>query len=156
MEFRKLRRQDRLMADEEAVKLLKEGEYGFLATSGADGMPYVTPVNYIYDNGCIYFHCAKEGHKLDNIMYNKNASFAVVADTCIISEKQTTLYKSVITFGQCSIVPDDENKKPLLGLVEKYTPEAYSKTAADIDNIRNNVLVVKLEVLHITGKENKI
>ena len=35
--------------------------------SGEDGYAYGVPLNYVYVDNSIYFHCAKEGHKLDNI-----------------------------------------------------------------------------------------
>lgn len=54
------------------------GEYGVLAIVSADGAPYAVPLSYcVIDNG-IYFHCAPEGHKLENIAADSRASFCVV------------------------------------------------------------------------------
>ncbi len=36
---------------------------GRLATNGADGYPYITPVNFVCHQGHIYFHCASKGEK---------------------------------------------------------------------------------------------
>ena len=62
-----IRRSDRAQSESTAVEILKKGSYGVLSTVGADGYPYGVPVNYVYDDVKIYFHCAKSGHKLDAV-----------------------------------------------------------------------------------------
>ena len=62
-----MRRKDRETDSEQTIKLLKEGEYGVLATVDAEGQPYATPLSYVCTNNLIYFHCATEGHKLNNL-----------------------------------------------------------------------------------------
>lgn len=63
--FYEMRRKDRLLTEKEAKEILSEGEYGVLSTIGEDGYPYGVPVNYVYLNDSIYFHCAADvGHKL--------------------------------------------------------------------------------------------
>ena len=70
---REMRRKDRMISEEECLKVLEEAEYGSLATISEDGTPYITPLNFVYTDGALYFHCAKDvGHKLDNIARNHN------------------------------------------------------------------------------------
>ena len=65
---REMRRKDRLLTEKEAREILSEGEYGVLSTMGENGYPYGVPVNYVYLNDNIYFHCAADvGPKLENI-----------------------------------------------------------------------------------------
>ena len=60
-----VRRQDRLMDEAAARRLLKEGEYGILSMQSEDGGGYGIPVSYVWDGGdLIYIHCAPEGRKL--------------------------------------------------------------------------------------------
>ena len=73
-----MRRKDRALSRQEALDILNKGEYGILSTVSADGQPYGTPINFCLINDCIYFHCAKEGHKLDNISANSKVCFCVV------------------------------------------------------------------------------
>ncbi len=42
-------------------RILERATIGRLATVGADGYPYITPVNYVYLDGAIYFPCARVG-----------------------------------------------------------------------------------------------
>ena len=79
--FPTMRRKDRALSEEAAVQILKDGEYGVLATCGADGQPYGVPLSYVYHKGKIYFHGAKTGHKLNNLSGSPKASFTVVGHT---------------------------------------------------------------------------
>lgn len=45
---REMRRKDRKIETDEAIKILKTGEYGVLSTVDIDGYPYGVPINYIW------------------------------------------------------------------------------------------------------------
>ena len=45
--FREIRRKDRILDNELAIRLLEEAEYGFLAMSGINGYGYGIPINYV-------------------------------------------------------------------------------------------------------------
>lgn len=104
-------RQDRNMKAEEAKHELLKGKWGVLSTC-ADGIPYGVPLNYYYspEDNALFFHCAKKGRKLDNLIVNNNVSFTVVTEASIIEEKFTSLYRSVIVTGHASIVRNDDDK----------------------------------------------
>jgi len=61
--FREMRRKKQLLSTEAAVDILKNAQAGVLAVSGDDDYPYAVPISYAYENGKIFFHCAKSGHK---------------------------------------------------------------------------------------------
>ncbi|HQI17206.1 MAG TPA: pyridoxamine 5'-phosphate oxidase family protein, partial [Bacillota bacterium] len=109
--FREMRRQDRKTDNEKAAAILAAGEYGILSTVGDNGYAYGVPLSYAYSNGKIYFHCALEGHKLDNIRYNNKVSFCVVGATEVLPESFSTKYESVIVFGKASEADDDEKQE---------------------------------------------
>ena len=101
---REMRRKDRMISEEECLKALEEAEYGSLATISEDGTPYITPLNFVYTDGALYFHCAKDvGHKLDNIARNHNACFSIVDSVELMPEKFATKYRSVTVFGNGSL-----------------------------------------------------
>ena len=58
--MRSMRRADRAVDDDEARRILEEGEYGVLSTAGPDHQPYGVPVNYCVIDDGIYFHSATE------------------------------------------------------------------------------------------------
>jgi nitroimidazol reductase NimA-like FMN-containing flavoprotein (pyridoxamine 5'-phosphate oxidase superfamily) len=61
----------------EIEQILAATNIGRMATLGADGYPYITPVNFVYFEGKIYFHCAPKGEKLDNIERDPRVCFQV-------------------------------------------------------------------------------
>ena len=79
--FREMRRKDRSIDKRQAVQLLEAGQYGVLSTVGENGYTYGVPLNYVYHKGNIYFHCAVEGNKMDNLMFNNRVSFCVIGTT---------------------------------------------------------------------------
>ena len=67
--FRPMRRIKNQISDKECIDLLKSEWRGVLAVHGEDGYPYALPIDFMYDDagGKIYFHCAREGHKIDAV-----------------------------------------------------------------------------------------
>lgn len=52
---------------QEMIRILASTNIGRLATVDPEGYPYITPLNFVFHEGCVYFHCAPEGEKLDNL-----------------------------------------------------------------------------------------
>ena len=77
--FRKMRRFKQEMPAEECRELLKTQVRGVLSLLGDDGYPYGLPIDYWYNeaDGKLYFHGAKEGHKIDAIRACDKASFCI-------------------------------------------------------------------------------
>ena len=150
-----MRRKDREMDLQQTAELLDKGEYGILATIDADGQPYTTPLSYVYADNCIYFHCATEGHKLDNIKNNNIVSFCVVGRTKVLQEKFTTNYESAIVLGSASEIFGNEKEKALLLLVRKYSPEFIKEGVDYISKAADKTCVIKIEIQQLTGKARR-
>lgn len=150
--FKEMRRKDKAMTQEACDALLLEAEYGVLGTISQNGYPYLTPLNYVYLNGKIYFHSAKEGEKLDNIDGNSKTSFCVVGDTVLIGEKFDTDYKSVVVFGRTIEVKDEEKKEVLRGLIDKYSPDYIEEGYKYVERSSSTTKVFSIEIDHISGK----
>ena len=98
--FREMRRKGQALGKEECEEILRAGRTGVLALSGDDGYPYPVPLNYVFAEGKLYFHCAKSGHKADAIARSDKAGFCVVARDQVVPGKFTTYFQSVIAFGR--------------------------------------------------------
>lgn len=154
MTDRKMRRSER-QADEMTIRqILKAGEYGVFCTLSDDGFPYGVPVNYVFDGEKIYFHCAKSGHKLDNIDGCDKVCFTVVSDCEVISQKLTTHYRSVVVFGTAKRC-EKNKKKALLLLTQKYSAKFPDKSAQEIERLFDVVEIVEITPIKISGKVNK-
>ncbi len=150
-----MRRSEREINKEQAIDLLQKGQYGVLSIAGENGYAYGVPLNYVYIDGSIYFHCAKEGNKLDNISFNNKVSFCVVGKTEPIADKFSYRYESVILFGKATEAFDDEKETALVELIQKYSNEFYEKGVEYIKRSKSETKVMKITVEHISGKARK-
>jgi uncharacterized protein len=149
---RSVRRKDREISLETATRLLDQGEYGFLATVGKDGQAYGVPLNYVLKNNSLYFHCAPEGHKMDNIRANNKVSFCVVGKAKVLPDKFSTDYESAIAFGTVTEVQGEEKSRALSDLVEKYSPDYLEEAKTVIAKYFDKTSILKMDLQHITGK----
>ena len=153
--FREMRRKDREIKKDEAIEILKNIDYGILSTISQNGYPYGVPISYTYINGSIYFHCAAEGHKLDNIKNNDKVSFCVVGQTKTLPDKFSVKYESVIVFGRAVEVYGDEKNMALLEILNKYSPDYIEQGLEYIQNSSEDTKVIRINVEHISGKARK-
>ena len=152
--FREMRRKKQLLSEERAEQIMHKGITGILGVLGDDGYPYTVPVNYVYDQKTIYFHCATAGHKLDAIRNNNKASFCVIAQDDVVPERFLTHFRSVIAFGRAAEVTDDGEKLRAMRLLnDKYAPDHAEAGEKEIKSDWNVLCVVKIDVEHLTGKE---
>lgn len=150
--FKEMRRKDRELTKEDIENILLQGEYGTLSMIGDNGYPYCVPLSYVYYKESIYFHCAHEGYKLQNIKENHKVAFNVVVDTEVLPGKFSTRYKSVNIFGKATKVEGDEKEAVLLNLIEKYSRDFFEAGKKYIASAKDSTTVIKVSAEHITGK----
>ena len=153
--FREMRRKNCVVSETTALEILRGGVFGVLALSGDDGYPYAVPINYAFNDGKIYFHSAKVGHKLDAIRRNDKVSFCVVDRHDVVAEEFTTYFTSVIAFGRMKLVEDNADPEKLRGLellADKYSSTASpERRAAELARL-SAVVVPVMTIEHLTGK----
>ena len=124
--FRPMRRLKQQIGDIECKEILKNEKRGVLSLLGDDGYPYGLPLSHFYceEDNKIYFHSAKEGHKIDAIKNYDKASFCVY-DSGYRKEGEWALnINSVIVFGKIRLVTDPElTRKICTKLVQKFTDD---------------------------------
>ena len=151
--FREMRRLKQQISDEECIRILKEQPRGVLSMLGDDGYPYGIPMDHLYmEDGHIYFHGAKEGHKIDAISGCDKVSYCVY-DQGYRKEGEWALnINSVVVFGRIRIVEDEEKKKEIcIKLARKFSDdEAYIEY--EMKNAFPRVNCLELIPEHMTGK----
>lgn len=154
--FREIRRnREQILSKKDCLDILRECNCGVLSLLGDDNYPYGVPLNYVLSEGKIYFHCAKEGHKIDAIQKNEKASFTVIDSDKVIPEEFTTYYRSVIVFGRAELLNDPQKKKTaLLNLIKKYSPNFIQEGSEVIEKFFDAVQVIEFSIEHISGKES--
>lgn len=153
MDFTKMRRFKQQMDENSVIEILEKGAYGVLSVIDNKGYPYAVPVNYVYTENKIYFHCATQGHKLTALKSNDKVTFNIVAHEMVVPSELSTQYKSVIVFGIGKIVSDNEEKiSALRMLVLKYAPEFVDKGEIEISETLDRTAIVRIDIEHVTGK----
>ena len=114
--FRKMRRFKQQISDEECIRVLKEQPRGVLSMIGDDGYPYGIPLDHWYceEDGKLYFHGAKEGHKIDAIAKCDKVSYCVMDNGFRKDGEWALNINSVIVFGRIKLV-DDVDKARQIG-----------------------------------------
>ena len=152
--FRPMRRIRQQISGEECVRILREEKRGVLSLAGEDGYPYGIPMNHWYnpEDGKLYFHGAKEGHKLDALRKDNRVSYCVW-DAGYRREGEWALnVNSVVVFGRISLVTDKEKAKLICEkLCRKFTDdEEYIER--ELRNALPRVQCLEMDIDHMTGK----
>ena len=153
--FREMRRFKQQVSADECRRILREEKRAAFSVLGDDGYPYTVPINFFYDepDNRIYFHGAKEGHKIDAIKKCDKACFAVWNQGFKEENRWEWNATSVIVFGRVKFVTDaDAAEKYLRKLAEKYYPTADDVEKGMASTSFELVQMLEIEIEHMTGK----
>jgi nitroimidazol reductase NimA-like FMN-containing flavoprotein (pyridoxamine 5'-phosphate oxidase superfamily) len=157
-----LRKQCEVKDPEKIEAILAAATIGRMATTDVDGYPYITPVNFVYYQKNIYFHCAPKGEKLDNIARNAKVCFEVDIPLAYLDAgftedrspcKLHQFYHCVVIRGRAGIVPDGPLKVDALNaLVAKHEKgKKFKAVHADMADYRA-CRVVEIKPEKMTAK----
>ena len=146
-------REKQQIAQDECIRILKEQKRGILCVLGDEDYPYGTPANHFYceEDGKLYFHSNKAGHKVDAMKKHDKISF-VCYDEGFQKEGDWALnIRSVIVFGRVEFIEDQDTVvRVMTDLSRKFTDdEAY---IAKEMKLAKGTLVFALVPEHMTGK----
>ncbi len=153
--FRQMRRFKQQVSDEECKRVLREEKRGALSVIGDDGYPYTIPIDFYYDDddNCIYFHCAREGHKIDAIKRCDKVCFTTWDQGFKKEGHWEWNSTSVVAFGRAWLMEDRSVwEEKLRKLAIKYYPTAEEVEVEMKAPPINAVQMVAIEIEHMTGK----
>lgn len=151
-----MRRKDREMDRDFALTVADKCEYAFLSVVDPEGKPYGVALTVVRHENNMYFHCAKEGFKIDCFRANPNACMVCVGDTQRQKDKFTTTYESAVIRGKLSEVTGDEEKIFALKILcERHTPTNMPNFDDAIKASLARTAVWKMSIDEITGKCKK-
>ena len=152
--FRKMRRFKQQLETQECMEILKNQPRGVLSVIGDDGYPYGIPMNHWYceEDGRLYFHGAKEGHKLDAVSACDKVSYCVYDEGYRKDGEWALNIRSVVVFGRMSVVRDEEKVRTICSnLCRKFTDDQEYLERELKDNL-SRVCCLELTPEHMTGK----
>lgn len=155
--FRELLRKNQQLSLSECLDLLKNETRGVLSVIGDDGYPYGFPMNHWYNeqDGKIYFHCGKQGHKLDALQRCDKVSFCVFDKGYRKAEEWAWNVKSVIVFGQIKVIDDQKMIADITAKLSRKFTRDEDYILREIRQSAKNTLLLELSIQHLCGKKVK-
>jgi len=152
-----VRRQDRLLDEADARRLLRSAEFGVLSMCDGDGA-YGVPLNFVWDGAdSLYVHCAPEGRKLRALARNPRVSFCVVGRTHLLPSKFTTEYESVVLTGTAVTgLSDEEKHRALTLLLRKLSPDDTVIGEKYAEKSFHRVEIIRIDVSEWSGKCKRV
>mgnify|MGYP003299174870 FL=1 len=155
-----MRRKDREITNfNEMIEIIKKCDSCVLALND-EGFPYLVPMNFgmdIEDDQLyLYFHCAKEGRKLELIQKDNRASFEMDCEHKLVLQEEemecSMGYASVIGQGIIEFVAEEDKFDALKILMGQYRSRDFKFDTGML----GVTTVLKMKVLNMTGKRKKV
>ena len=151
--MRAVRRKDREKSREFALAVVDKCDYAVMATVNPDGSPYCVPLSMAREGDWLFFHCALEGHKIDNLRFNNRVCVTCVGDVKLIPGAFGTEYKSAVINGTAEEITGKEEKTQALRVITKhYAPDDMPGFDVYIQEKLNRTGVWKIRINEISGK----
>ncbi len=161
----RVRRRDRAKTDAWVRRFLLEAPFGFLATVGEEGQPYLNSNLFVYDadRHCIYLHTHRTGRTRDNVDGGERVAFSAAAMGRLLPAPEalefSVEYAGVVAFGRGRVVRDPlEAKAALQLLLDKYAPHLRAgrdyRPTTDDELARTAVYRVDIETW--SGKQKEV
>ena len=154
-EYQMRRHEKEIKDPQKIVSILKSGHIVRIAMVD-NGIPYIVPLNYGYEDNALYIHCARKGRKLDILKKDPHVCFEIEGKTNLITGelacKWTMEYRSLIGYGHVEILESKEEKiaglntlmKQFKGPINDYDPKHLDA-----------IYILKINIESITGKESR-
>jgi nitroimidazol reductase NimA-like FMN-containing flavoprotein (pyridoxamine 5'-phosphate oxidase superfamily) len=153
-----VRRKDKEITDPAVLKkLLKSCAYVTVALS-MDNQPYLVSLSHGYDEtrNCIFFHCAREGKKLEYIRSNNLVWGQALIDKGYLQGECAHLYASVQFSGKVSMVDAFEDKlQAMKCMINQLDKNPESLIAALKAERLQNTVIGRIDIERMTGKKSK-
>jgi len=153
-----MRRKEREITDiDEISSIISCSDVCRIALSD-NNIPYIVTMNFGYAGGAekkLFFHCAKEGKKLEIIRKNKLVCFEIDTDHQLYKGEKACdfgmSYRSVVGWGNIEIITDEEEKKRGLDYIMSHYSDrvdfSYEKSVFD------RTIILRLEISEMKGKK---
>lgn len=155
--MRGIRRKEKEINDkQELIRIIQKAKYITMAMC-LDNEPYLVTLNHGYDRdkNCIYFHCAREGKKIDILTENSMIWGQALVDSGYVQGKCDHLYATTHFKGRVVFVEDFEEKKHaltvMINALEKE-PDRVVQDQLTRDSV-TNVGIGRIDIERMSGKK---
>jgi hypothetical protein len=153
-----MRRKERKISDSQTIDSIFEAADVCRVAFADNNIPYIVTLNFGYQpgaGGILYFHCAKEGRKIEMMKKNDYVCFEVDTDHILYRGPKACnwgmKYKSIVGYGRISVINDpDERKRGLNMIMDHYGANGmYDYDEKELAR----TAILRLEITEISGKQ---
>ena len=155
--MRGIRRKDKEITNVgEMRKILRTAKYVTVAMCLNDE-PYIVTLSHGYDEerNCVYFHCAREGKKIDILKANNLVWGQALVDAGYIQGACDHLYSSTHFRGRVTFVEDMGEKEHALHVMIESLDENPKKIIEEqlTPTSIQRVTIGRIDIDHMSGKK---
>ena len=157
--MREIRRKEKAISDEaEMLEILEQAQYITIAMC-SDNEPYLVTMSHGYDrdNHCIYFHCAREGKKIDILNQNNVIWGQALIDQGYVQGACDHLYATTQFKGRVSFIENIPEKQHALTVMIKSldsNPEDVIEKQLT-EKAVSRVMIGRIDIDYMSGKKAK-
>lgn len=151
-----MRRNDRARDRDFSLALIDRCTHGVMALSTGEAVPYCLPLSFVRVGEDLYFHCARQGRKIDLLRRFPQVCVAFVGEdrpAFVPPAEYTTYFQSAIVTGTAGEVTDPaERTEAIRALCQKVTPEHMDAFDAAMEKSLAVTAVWRVHIEEISGK----
>ncbi len=154
-----MRRSDRAQGSAFCREVMDHCTHGVVSISTGEETPYCVPLSLVRVGESIYFHCAREGRKVELLRKNPRVCVTFVGEDqpdFVPPAMYTTYFQSVIAVGTAVEVTDAEEKiQALRALCQKLTPEHMEGFERAIESSLAVTAIWRIDLEQMEGKARR-
>ncbi len=156
--MKSIRRKEKEISDKnEMLAILENAKYITIAMC-VDNEPYLVTLSHGYDRerNCIYFHCAREGKKIDILKEQNKVWGQALMDKGYVQGSCDHLYATTQFMGRVTFVENSDEKKHALEIMINALeddPQKVSDTQLTEKSIEG-VQIGRINIEYMSGKKS--
>jgi len=152
------RKEKAIESKEEMISILEKSKYITIAMC-QNKIPYLVTLSHGYDreNNCIYFHCAREGKKVDILTDNNVIWGQAIEDHGYAEGACDHLYATTQFKGQVSFIGNTREKEHALRvMINSLEPDPQAVIGEQIsEKSVQRVRIGRIDIDYMSGKKAK-
>jgi len=147
-----------MKSKDEMVAILESSKYITIAMC-LDNEPYLATLSHGYDRerNCLYFHCAKQGKKIDILKKHNTVWGQAILDKGYVQGSCDHLYATTQFMGRVTFVEDMQEKRHALEVMIKALEDDPQKVMAVqlTEKSIKGVQIGRIDIDHMSGKKSE-
>ena len=154
-----IRRKEKAIENKEEMIAILEGSKYITIAMCQDDVPYLVTLSHGYDRekSCIYFHCAREGKKVDILTTNSAVWGQAIKDHGYAEGACDHLYATTQFKGSVSFIDDVKEKEHALRImINSLEPNPELVIEEQItEKAVKQVHIGRIDIDYMSGKKSK-